>query len=61
FLPIDPAAPIEISEDEDLTLREEVDDSLQEILDNVSEPPVVEARGTVAQKLAILERATANV
>jgi hypothetical protein len=63
FLPLDEGAPIDVAGDEDLVLRDDVDGLLRDIflegeLDLLagSAPAVVEARGSLSQRLAVLER-----
>lgn len=57
FLPLDARAPIDVGMDEDLELRDAVDDVLRDILLDDAGPLVIEARGSVKQRLVALESA----
>ena len=64
FLPLDPRAPIEVAEIEDRELREAVDERLHDILVNDEfdlfaggKPAVIEVRGSVEQRLNLVNRA----
>ena len=64
FLPLDNRFPIDVPEDEDMLLRDEVDGHLREMLfgDELdllasSRPKVIEARGSLADRLDAMERA----
>ena len=68
FLPLDARAPIDVGADEDLELRAAVDEGLRDILLDDAfglfsepRPVVIEARGSVQQRVAAIETAIARV